>query len=172
MWTRRRFLATGALLPWALHLPDAQATPSANTIPVGLEMYSVRDALGKDAVGTVRAIAAMGYQGLEFYAPYFAWTEAQAQDMRKLLDELKIRCFSTHNDSARQTRSGWLARGYGYPERSRGKTGTAWTKSRLPQSSTGIHPDRWSASDRNPGEKHQAVGDAAARCWHLHRSRR
>jgi sugar phosphate isomerase/epimerase len=99
MWTRRKFMATGALLPWALRLPEAQAAPSANAIPVGLEMYSVRDALAKDPTGTVRAVAAMGYQGLEFYAPYFAWTEAQAKDMRKLLDELKIRCFSTHNDS-------------------------------------------------------------------------
>ena len=99
MWTRRKFMATGAMLPWALRLPGAQAAPSANAIPVGLEMYSVRDALGKDPTGTVRAVAAMGYQGLEFYAPYFAWSEAQAKDMRRLLDELKIRCFSTHNDS-------------------------------------------------------------------------
>lgn len=100
MWTRRKFMASGALLPWALRFADAQAAPAANTIPVGLEMYSVRDALGKDPTGTVRAVAAMGYQGLEFYAPYFAWSEAQAKEMRKLLDELKIRCFSTHNDSA------------------------------------------------------------------------
>ncbi len=99
MWTRRKFLATGAMLPWALRIADAQAASSANVIPVGLEMYSVRDALANDPTGTVRAIAAMGYQGLEFYAPYFAWTESQAKDMRKLLDELKIRCFSTHNDS-------------------------------------------------------------------------
>jgi sugar phosphate isomerase/epimerase len=91
-------MATGAMLPWALRLPDAQGVPGANAIPVGLEMYSVRDALGKDPEGTIRAVAAMGYQGLEFYAPYFTWTESQAQDMRKVLDELKIRCFSTHND--------------------------------------------------------------------------
>ncbi len=99
MWTRREFIGVGAMLPWALHLPDAQGMPNANSIPIGLEMYSVRDALGKDPAGTVGAVAAMGYEGLEFYAPYFAWTEAQAKDMRKLLDELKIRCFSTHNDS-------------------------------------------------------------------------
>lgn len=99
MWTRRKFIASGAMLPWALRFAEAQAAPAANTIPVGLEMYSVRDALGKDPTGTVRAVAAMGYQGLEFYAPYFAWSEAQAKEMRKLLDELKIRCFSTHNDS-------------------------------------------------------------------------
>jgi sugar phosphate isomerase/epimerase len=99
MWTRRKFMASGALLPWALGLLDARAASSASAIPVGLEMYSVRDALGKDPIGTVRAVASMGYQGLEFYAPYFAWTEAQAKDIRQLLDELKIRCFSTHNDS-------------------------------------------------------------------------
>jgi sugar phosphate isomerase/epimerase len=102
MWTRRKFMASGAMLPWALRFADAPAAPAApaaNTIPVGLEMYSVRDALGKDPTGTVRAVAAMGYQGLEFYAPYFAWSETQAKEMRKLLDELKIRCFSTHNDS-------------------------------------------------------------------------
>jgi len=63
-------------------------------------MYSVRDSMVKDLNGTVRAVAAAGYQGLEFYAPYYDWTPAQAKDMRKLLDDLGIRCFSTHNDSA------------------------------------------------------------------------
>jgi sugar phosphate isomerase/epimerase len=63
-------------------------------------MYSVRDAMAKDLNGTVRAVAAAGYQGLEFYAPYYDRTAAQAKDMRKLLDDLGIRCFSTHNDSA------------------------------------------------------------------------
>jgi sugar phosphate isomerase/epimerase len=67
---------------------------------VGLELYSVRDELKKDPQGTVRAVAKMGYQGVEFYAPYFDWTEIQTKEMRKLLDDLGIRCFSTHNDSA------------------------------------------------------------------------
>jgi sugar phosphate isomerase/epimerase len=96
LWSRRSFLAMGALLPWALRGAGASA---ASTIPVGLEMYSVRDALSKDPLGTVRAVAEMGYQGLEFYAPYFDWSVAQAKDMRKLLDDLGIRSFSTHNDS-------------------------------------------------------------------------
>src|SRR5260370_8313331 len=42
----------------------------------------------------------MGYQGVEFYAPYFEWSENQTKQMRKLLDELGIRCFSTHNSSS------------------------------------------------------------------------
>ena len=100
LWTRRNFLASAAILPCAMTLADAPVALGAGAIPVGLEMYSVRDALGKDPTGTVRAVAEMGYQGLEFYAPYFDWSAAQAAAMRKVLDDLKIRCFSTHNDSA------------------------------------------------------------------------
>jgi len=90
--TRRSFLAISAMLPWAL---TARATRS---IPVGLELYSVRDELKRDPEGTVRAVAQMGYAGVEFYAPYFDWTEQQTKQMRKLLDDLGIRCFSTHNN--------------------------------------------------------------------------
>ncbi len=90
--SRRHFLALSATLPWAL---SARASTS---IPVGLEMYSVREELKKDPEAAVRAVAQMGYQGLEFYAPYFDWTETQTKQMRKLLDDLGVRCFSTHND--------------------------------------------------------------------------
>ena len=85
-----------AVLPWALR-GIASGAPS-KSVPVGLELYSVRDELQKDPQGTVRAVAKMGYQCVEFYAPYFEWTAAQAKDMRKLMDEVRIRCYSTHND--------------------------------------------------------------------------
>src|SRR3954463_1780276 len=91
--TRRSFLALSAALPWAL-----KASASASNIPVGLELYSVREGLKKDLEGTVRAVGQMGYQCVEFYAPYFEWSEAQTKHMRKLLDELRVRCYSTHND--------------------------------------------------------------------------
>lgn len=92
--SRRKFLALSAMLPMAGQLR------AAARIPVGLELYSVRDALKKDLMGTVRAVAGMGYQCVEFYAPYFEWTENQTKDVRKLLDDLGIRCYSTHNDSS------------------------------------------------------------------------
>jgi sugar phosphate isomerase/epimerase len=82
-----------AMLPWALKNAAAAAP-----LPVGLELYSVRDALKQDPEGTVRAVAQMGYQAVEFYAPYFEWTEAQTRQMRKLLDDLGIHCYSTHNN--------------------------------------------------------------------------
>ncbi len=93
-FSRRSFLAFSATLPWALSARDS------GSIPVGLELYSVRNELKKDAEATVRAVAQMGYQGVEFYAPYFEWSENQTKQMRKLLDDLGIRCFSTHNDSS------------------------------------------------------------------------
>jgi sugar phosphate isomerase/epimerase len=94
MFTRRSFLALSAMLPWSLR---AFVSPP---IPVGLELYSVRNALKDDLTGTVRTVAQMGYQVVEFYAPYFDWTDAQTKDMRKLLDDLGIRCLSTHNSSS------------------------------------------------------------------------
>jgi hypothetical protein len=63
-----RSLAMSAVLPWALRGLSARANPSSS-IPVGLELYSVRDELKKDPEGTVRAVAAMGYQCVEFYSP-------------------------------------------------------------------------------------------------------
>jgi len=92
--SRRSFLAFSAMLPWALSARDSRSTP------VGLELYSVRNELKKDPEATIRTVAQMGYAGVEFYAPYFEWSETETKQMRKLLDELGMRCFSTHNDSS------------------------------------------------------------------------
>jgi|SRR5580704_8413573 sugar phosphate isomerase/epimerase len=89
--SRRTFLALAAAAPYAY------AAPQAKQIPVGLELYSVRDELGKDLSGTVRNVAKLGYQCVEFYSPYMRWTPQQAKDMRALMDDLNIRCYSTHN---------------------------------------------------------------------------
>ncbi len=91
--TRRSFVALSATLPWAL-----KARASSAAIPIGLELYSVREALKQDLEGTLRAVAQLGYQCVEFYGPYFDWTEAQTKQVRKLIDDLGIRCYSTHND--------------------------------------------------------------------------
>jgi len=75
----------------------ASALERGKSLPVGLELYSVRDELAKDLIGTVRAVAKMGYEVVEFYSPYYQWTPEYARDVRKLLDEVNLKCLSTHN---------------------------------------------------------------------------
>jgi sugar phosphate isomerase/epimerase len=99
--SRRTFLALAGTLPFA-----ARAFGALKDVPVGLELYSVRDELAKDLKGTVTAVAKMGYQIVEFYSPYFDWTPDQAKDVRKLLDDLGIQCRSTHNGTASFTADG------------------------------------------------------------------
>jgi sugar phosphate isomerase/epimerase len=91
--SRRSFLA------WAGAASLAVASPAPRRVPVGIELYSVRDELAKDLIGTVRAVAKMGYEVVEFYSPYYQWTPEYAKEVRKLLDELKIKCLSTHNSA-------------------------------------------------------------------------
>jgi sugar phosphate isomerase/epimerase len=80
--------------------PLGLAKPATPKIPVGLELYSVRDELAKDLMGTVRAVAKMGYEVVEFYSPYYDWTPGYAKEVRNLLNDLGIRCLSTHNRAA------------------------------------------------------------------------
>lgn len=85
-----------------MHAAASAAVLSAKgkKIPVGLELYSVRQELQKDDVGTVKAVAKMGYDAVEFYSPYTGWTVEKAKEMRKLLDDLGVKCLSTHNGAA------------------------------------------------------------------------
>jgi len=89
--TRRGFLGASALSAAAV------AFGQKKSVPIGLELYSVRKALGEDLMGTVRKVADLGYQDVEFFAPYYQWSTDQAKEVRKLLDDKGVRCLSTHN---------------------------------------------------------------------------
>lgn len=93
--TRRSFLALAGAAPLAWS-PLAGAA-RRKRIPVGLEIYSVKEEEKQDLLGTLGALAKMGYEGVEFWAPYLDWTPEYAKEVRKRLDGLKMKCFSTHN---------------------------------------------------------------------------
>jgi sugar phosphate isomerase/epimerase len=77
--------------------PIARIYGKDKRIPVGLELFSVREELKKDLPGTLDRVAKMGYECVEFYAPYYDWTADQAKQVRGQLNNLGIRCYSTHN---------------------------------------------------------------------------
>lgn len=102
--SRRHFLAlSGTLIAAKASFNAAAAEPTssepvkAKKYPIGLELYSVRGELGRDLPGTLKAVAQMGYEFVEFYAPYFKWTPAYTKEVRAQLDDLGLRCCSTHN---------------------------------------------------------------------------
>ena len=76
------------------------APRAPRTYPIGIELYAVRRELARDLPGTLRAVKEMGYQVVEFYAPYLGWTIPFAKDVRTQLDDLGLRCYSTHNGAA------------------------------------------------------------------------
>lgn len=86
----------------------AAALPAfgAKKIPVGLELYSVRTEMAKDVINSVKTCAKMGYPGFEFYGPYYSWTTDYAKEIRKVLDDLNVKCYSTHNGAEAFTPTG------------------------------------------------------------------
>ena len=93
--------APAALTP----IPSSRKTPA-----IGLELYSVRGELQKDLAATLRAVAKQGYEVVEFFSPYVSWPFPYAKDVRALLDDLGLRCWSTHNGSASLTDAGTMAK--------------------------------------------------------------
>ncbi len=89
-------------------LADSETTPEKKKYPIGLELYSVRNELARDLPNTLRTVAKMGYEVVEFYAPYFDWKIPYAKDVRTLMDDLGLRCFSTHNNFASFTPGGTM----------------------------------------------------------------
>jgi sugar phosphate isomerase/epimerase len=100
--SRRAFLATAAALP----LAASAALRGAKSVPVGLELYSVRGDLAKDLLGTVAAVGKLGYEVVEFYAPYLDWSVETAKSVRKVLDDSGLTCRSTHNNDPSFTPDG------------------------------------------------------------------
>ncbi len=87
---------------FALLAAASTAGLSAQTkmrFPIGLQQTAVGRNIQQDLTGTLRAIAKMGYDIIEFSAGSFMnWSPDQARQVRVLLDELNLKCRSTHNE--------------------------------------------------------------------------
>ncbi|MEO7411999.1 MAG: sugar phosphate isomerase/epimerase family protein [Opitutaceae bacterium] len=111
--SRRNFLALSTAVPAAIMAASvlknglvssataaempAPAARGPKKYPIGIELYGVRGELAKDLPNTLRTVAKMGYEAVEFYSPYFAWKKPYAKEVKTLMDDLGLRCYSTHN---------------------------------------------------------------------------
>ncbi len=101
--SRRRFLATSALGAAGASLgltgcgtekaPGDRA--SSKKIPVGVQLYSVRESCRADFPGTLQKISQMGYKGVEF-AGYWG---RSAAEIRKMLDDNGLVACGSHTPS-------------------------------------------------------------------------
>jgi len=86
--SRRAFVLGAAASAAASRL---HATPSH--LPIGLQLYSVRNLLPKDFDGTLAALRSIGYTVVEAAGYY----DRGAKDFRGAMDRAGLRCVSTHH---------------------------------------------------------------------------
>lgn len=98
---RRKFLKTAAAGAGAgligfdrLAAAAELAGPEGKGIPVGVQLYSVREAAARDLPAVLQALAKIGFKGVEF-AGYYGW-EKKPAELRKLLDDNGLKCCGTH----------------------------------------------------------------------------
>lgn len=97
--SRREFLRRSALGAASLTLGTslAQIPHSASgKVPLGVQLYSVREQCAKDLPGTLVAIARIGYRGVEFAG----YHNRSAKELRKMLDNLGLVACGTHTGYA------------------------------------------------------------------------
>jgi sugar phosphate isomerase/epimerase len=92
--TRRGFLGTVGMAGLTCGLGGTLSAQGADTarIPVGLELYSVRDQCRQDLPGTLSEVGKIGYKGVEF-AGYWG---RSAKELRAMLDANGMVACGTH----------------------------------------------------------------------------
>jgi sugar phosphate isomerase/epimerase len=111
---RRHFLSSaaatfGALVSWR-GLGAAAAAAETPAIGerlgrIGLQLYTVRQDLARDLEATLAAVAAIGYQEVEFFSPH-STGRGSPREVRAALDRAQLAAPSTHVSSALLYR-GW-----------------------------------------------------------------
>jgi sugar phosphate isomerase/epimerase len=97
MDSRRSFLKKAAVVGAAVASQQAEwLRASALGLPLGLQLYSVREQLPKDYLGTLKQIAALGYKEVEAAGFY----DKSAADVKAAMHEAGLHLVSAHYASA------------------------------------------------------------------------
>lgn len=94
--SRRSFLRTTGAFAGAALVGGHHLAAASLSMPIGLQLYSVRELLPKDFDGTLQQLNAAGYKVVEA-AGYF---NKPAGEFRRSLDQAGLRCVSTHHPLA------------------------------------------------------------------------
>ena len=96
--SRRTFLKNSSfLLAGTAFLPKVSFAASKPSEIVGLQLYSIRDDMKKDPIGTLTQLAKMGYKNVE-HANYIdrKFYGFSAKEFKKILDDLGLKMVSGH----------------------------------------------------------------------------
>jgi len=102
--SRRNFLLKGSLaIAGAALLPDGLLAATVRKPVLGIQLYSIRDDMKKDPLGSLKQVAAMGYKNVE-HAGYSKrkFYGYSAKEFKKLLDDLGLLMPSGHTVMGKQ----------------------------------------------------------------------
>ena len=99
--TRRDFMkvsAVGALGMLALNpLACTSDSPNRKSFGVGLQLYTIRDAMAADTLGTLKKVSEMGYKNVELAGysggKFYGFT---AKEFKKIISDLGMDVISSH----------------------------------------------------------------------------
>jgi len=92
-FTRREFVGAAAVGAAALFAgPSAVTAATRKQLPIGVQLYSVRNDFGKDVPGVLAGVKKLGYDGVEFAG----YGGKSAADMRKILDDNGLKVCGSH----------------------------------------------------------------------------
>lgn len=102
--TRRMFIKTGAAaIAGTAVLPELLMSCGRPASIVGVQLYSVRDDMDKDPLGSLKQVAGMGYKYVE-HASYWErkFYGYPAREFRKILDDMGLNMISGHTVMGRE----------------------------------------------------------------------
>lgn len=108
--SRRNFLNKGALgigsAVLASHIPIdvfGAAHPGIVNMPIGFQVWTVRESLVKDFPGTLKKISALGYQSVEMCSPpgyetsgFGPLMKLKPKEMKQIINDAGLNCPSSH----------------------------------------------------------------------------
>jgi len=93
--SRRQFIQSSILATATLSMkPSLLGSTGPKTLPISIQLYSVRDDCAKDFDATLAQLAKLGFDGVEF-AGYHKY-DGKPKELRRQLDSLKLKAPGAH----------------------------------------------------------------------------